>query len=101
MVVVITNSCCARAGDEIVVDDVVVEDTSRIRDSVCSLIVVYYVVDVLRVGFGKWLTVVATDPEVSVVGRLISFDVCSELLTDGEGDDGIGDCDVGHTDAIN
>jgi len=74
--------------------------TSGIGDSIGSLVVVHYVVDVLRVGLGERLAVVPADPEIAVVGGLVAFDVCTELLADGEGDDGVGNRDVGNTDAI-
>jgi hypothetical protein len=51
------------------------------------LVVIHYVVDVLRVGLGKWLAVMPAHPEVAVVGRLVAFDMCAELLADGKGDD--------------
>jgi len=64
------------------------------------LVVVYHIVDVLRVGLGEWLTVMSADPEIVVIGGLITFDVCTELLADGKSDDGVGDGNVGNTDPI-
>lgn len=87
LVVVVANAGRAGSGNEIVVNNVVAEDTSGIGDGICGLVVIHYVVDVLRVGLGKWLAVMPAHPEVAVVGRLVAFDMCAELLADGKGDD--------------
>ena len=63
------------------------KDTACVCDGVGGLVIVHDVVYVLGVGFGERLTVMRAHPEIAVVGRLVAFDVCSELLTDGEGYD--------------
>jgi hypothetical protein len=90
--------CWAR--NEIVVDDIMAKHTSGIGDSIGSLVVVHYVVDVLRVCLGERLAVVPAHPEIAVVGGLVAFDVCTELLANREGDDGVGNRNVGNTYAI-
>jgi hypothetical protein len=76
------------------------EHTSSIGDSIRGLVVVYYIVDVLRVGLGERLTVVPAHPEIAVVGSLLAFNMCTELLANREGDNGVGNRDVGNTNAI-
>lgn len=74
--------------------------TSSIGDSIGGLVVVHYIVDVLRVGLGERLAVVPAHPEIAVVGSLIAFNMCTELLANREGNNGVGNRDVGNTDAI-
>ena len=100
MVVVVADAGCAGTGNEIVVDDIMAKHTSGIGDSIGGLVVIHYIVDVLRVGLGERLPVVPAHPEIAVVGGLVTFDVCTELLAYGEGDDGVRNRDVGNADAI-
>ena len=99
--IVIIDASCAGPGNEIVVDNVMAEYPSCIGDCIARLVIVYYIVDILRVGLGKWLAIVSADPKISIVGGLLSFDVRAKLLSDWEGDDGIGNSYVGDSDTIN
>ena len=100
MVVVVADAGCAGPGNEIVVDNIMAKHTSSIGNSIGGLVVVHYIVDVLRVGLGERLAVVPAHPEIAVVGSLIAFNMCTELLANWEGNNGVGNRDVGNTDAI-
>ncbi len=77
-----------------------VENAASIGDCIGGLVVVDYVVDVLRVCFGEWLSIMSAYPEVAIIRSLITLDMSAELLADREGDDGVRDSDVGYTDTI-
>jgi hypothetical protein len=98
--VVVVNAGCAGPGNEIVVDDIMAKHTSSVGDSIGGLVVIHYIVDILRVGLRERLAVVPARPEIAVVGSLVTFNMCTELLANREGNNGVGNCDVGNTDAI-
>ncbi len=98
--VVVVDAGCAGPGNEILVDNIMAKHTSSIGDSIGGLVVVHYIVDVMRVGLGKGLAVVPAHPEIAVVGSLIPFNMCTKLLANREGENGVGNRDVANTDAI-
>lgn len=98
--VVVADAGGARPGNEIVVDDIMAKTTAGVGNSVGGLIVVDYIVDILRICFSEGLTVVPAHPEISIVGGLGTLNVCTELLANWEGYDGVGNGDVGDFNAV-
>jgi hypothetical protein len=82
LIEIVAGAGGGRAGDEIIVDDVVREIAAGIRDRVSGLIVVNDVVDVDGVNFREGLAFVAVGEEVVTPGESGTelFCVGAELL---------------------
>ena len=98
---IIAGAGGGRAGDEIIVDDVVAKDAAGIAAGVTGLIIIDDVVDKNRVGLGERLAVVRVDPKVVDVRSVAAFDVRAELLVDRVGDDAVLHREVGGVDGVN